>query len=138
MSSQPIRIEQKTLEALRRESTHRGVPIVQLAQRYIDEGMRMERHPAIAFREGPAGRRAIVIGGPDVWEIVRAARSAPEKGDRLITALSKRLGMSPQRVRAAVAYYADYPEEVNQFIALQDEEAERLQSALAVQRSLIG
>jgi hypothetical protein len=37
----------------------------------------------IVFRDGPAGRRAVVIGGPDVWEVIAAARSAPERGENL-------------------------------------------------------
>ena len=38
MSSQPIRIESETLDALRARSAQTGEPIVRLAQRYIDEG----------------------------------------------------------------------------------------------------
>lgn len=33
--------------------------------------MRLEHHPGIPFRDGASGRRAIVVGGPDVWEVVR-------------------------------------------------------------------
>lgn len=33
-------------------------------------------HPGIVFRPGPTGRRAGLAGGPDVWEVVRAVRSA--------------------------------------------------------------
>lgn len=33
-------------------------------------------HPGIVFRPGPMGRRAGLIGGPDVWEAVRAVKSA--------------------------------------------------------------
>ena len=67
MSSEAIRIESETLNALRDRSAQSGEPIVRLAQRYIGEGMRLDRHPGIVFRDGPAGRRAVVIGGPDVW-----------------------------------------------------------------------
>jgi hypothetical protein len=71
VSSQPIRIGAETLGALRKRSVQTGEPIVRLAQRYIDEGMRLDRHPGIVFRDGPAGRRPVVAGGPDVWEVVR-------------------------------------------------------------------
>ena len=80
MSSEAIRIQSETLSALRERSAHSGEPIVRLAQRYIGEGMRLDRHPGIIFRDGPAGRRAVVIGGPDVWEVIAAARSASERG----------------------------------------------------------
>src|SRR5205807_10547449 len=110
MSSQPIRIEAQTLEALRERSTPTGEPIVRLAQRYIEEGMRLDRHPGIIFRTGPAGRRAVVVGGPDVWEVVAAAHEAPERGNELVTALAKRIGVSSDNIRIAIRYYAEYPE----------------------------
>jgi hypothetical protein len=137
MSSQPIRIESETLDALRERSAQTGEPIVRLAQRYIDEGMRLDRHPGIAFRDGPAGRRPVVVGGPDVWEVIAAARSAPERGDKLVGALAERVGASPERIRIAVRYYAEYPEEIDDWLTLVDEEAERLEQALERERSLL-
>lgn len=137
MSSQPIRIESKTLRSLRERSKQSGEPIVRLAQRYIDEGMQLDRHPGIVFREGPAGRRAVVVSGPDVWEIIAAARSAPERGEELVNALAERVGVPSERIRIAIRYYAEYPEDVDRFIALVEEEAERLEQALERERSLL-
>jgi hypothetical protein len=138
MSSEAIRIESETLRALRERSSQSGEPIVRLAQRYIGEGMRLDRHPGIFFRDGPAGRRAVVIGGPDVWEVIAAARSAPERGEELVLALAGRLGVPVEKVRIAVRYYGEYPEEVDRFIAANEEEAERLERALETERSLLG
>jgi hypothetical protein len=45
-----------------------------------------------------------VAGGPDVWEVIAAARSAPERGEELVSALAERMGVSPQKVRIAVRY----------------------------------
>jgi hypothetical protein len=130
MSSQPIRIEAGTLDALRERSERTGEPITRLAQRYIDEGMRLDRHPGIVFRDGPAGRRAVVAGGPDVWEIVVAARNATERGDAAIAALGERLGVPPERVRVGVRYYAEHPDEVDRFIAIVEDESAALEQAL--------
>jgi hypothetical protein len=47
-----------------------------VAARLVDEGLRMDEHPSVAFREGPIGRRATLVGGPDVWEVIRAVKSA--------------------------------------------------------------
>ena len=137
MSSQPIRIESDTLDALRERSVQTGEPIVRLAQRYIDEGMRLDRHPGIVFRNGPAGRRPVVVGGPDVWEVVAAARSAPERGDVLVGALSSRVGVSPEKIRSAVRYYAEYPDEIDRWITAVEEEADRLEQALERERRLL-
>jgi hypothetical protein len=138
MSSQPIRIDAETLRSLRDRSAQTGEPLVRLAQRYIDEGMKLDRHGGIVFRDGPAGRRAVVVGGPDVWEIVAAARSAPETGDDLIAALAERLGVPEAKIRVAIRYYAEYPDEVDRFIALVEAEAAELERTLERERDLIG
>ncbi len=138
MSSQPIRIESETLDALRERSAQSGEPIVRLAQRYIEEGMRIDRHPGIVFRDGPAGRRGVVVGGLDVWEVVAAARSAPERGEDLIGALAERIGVPGEKIRIAVRYYAEYPEDVDRFIAAVEEEAEQLEQTLERERRLLG
>jgi hypothetical protein len=137
MSSQPIRIGSDTLGALRERSAQTGEPIVRLAERYIDEGMRLDRHPGIAFRDGPAGRRPVVVGGPDVWEVVAAARSAPERGDELIEALTDRLGVPTEKIRVAIRYYAEYPDEIDRWITMVEEEAEQLEQTLERERRLL-
>jgi len=137
MSSQPIRIDAQTLHDLRKRSAQTGEPIVRLAGRYIEEGLRLDRHPGILFRDGPAGRRPIVTGGPDVWEVIAAARSAPERGDGVIPALAGRVGTSPENVRIAVRYYAEYPQEIDRWIEMVEEEAERLEQSLERERQLL-
>lgn len=72
-----------------------------------------------------------------MWEIVSAARSAPEKGEALVPALAARLGISESKVGAAVRYYGEYPEEIDSWIAANDAEAERLEAALARERELL-
>jgi hypothetical protein len=99
--------------------------------------MRLDRHPGIVFRDGPAGRRPVVVGGPDVWEVVAAARSASERGNELLSALAERVGASAERIRIAVRYYAEYPDEIDAWIAMIDEEAERLEQTLERERSLL-
>jgi hypothetical protein len=52
-----------------------------------------------------------------VWEIVSALRDAPEKGEALVSALAERLGIGEHRVRVAIRYYGEYPEEIDDWIA---------------------
>jgi hypothetical protein len=138
MSSEAIRIDSDTLRGLRQRSAQSGEPIVRLAQRYIDEGMRLDRHPGILFRDGPAGRRPVLVGGPDVWEVIAAARSATERGDRLIAALAKRLQVTPEKIRIAVRYYSEYPDDIDGFIDRVDQEADQLQQVLEREQQLLG
>ena len=138
MSSEAVRIESETLRALRERSAQSGEPIVRLAQRYISEGMRLDRHPGIVFRDGAAGRRAVVIGGPDVWEVIAAARSAPEHGEQLISALTERTGSPVEKIRAAIRYYGEFPDEVDRFIAANEQEAAQLERVLENEQRLLG
>jgi len=137
MSSLPVRIEAETVKALRRRSAESGEPMARLAQRYIDEGIRTERHPGVFFRTGPAGRRAVLVGGPDVWEVIVAVVGAPERGEALIEAIAERVGVPPERVRIATRYYSEYPEEIDQWIAMVEEEAEQLEKAFERERRLL-
>jgi len=138
MSSQAIRIGQQTLATLRTRSKRRGEPLSRLAERYIQEGLRADSHPGIVFRDGPAGRRAGLMGGPDVWEIISALRTVPERGTARVAALAERLGLSEPRVRAAIRYYTEYPAEIDAWVAANDAEADKLESALERERELLG
>ena len=77
----------------------------------------MDRHPGIVFRPGPAGRRPGLAGGPDVWEVVRVVRNVEACGDRAIAEAASWLGLAAARVRIAVEYYADYPAEIDAWLA---------------------
>lgn len=138
MSSQPIRIGHQTLATLRARSKRRGEPLSRMAERYIEEGLRTEGHPGIHFRDGPAGRRPGLMGGPDVWEIVGGLRTVEEKGEARIAAMAERLGLTAPQVRTAIRYYGEYPGEIDAWIAANSAEAESLESALERERELLG
>jgi uncharacterized protein (DUF433 family) len=90
-----------------------------LAERLLHEGLRIDRHPLITFREGASGLRRPALVGTRlyVWQIVDTVR---ESG-RSIAAAADYLGLPEHHVRAAVDYYADYSEEVDQYRAEQAE-----------------
>ena len=96
------------------------------------------RSPDTGPRTSSAGRRAVVIGGPDVWEAIAAARSAPERGDQLVRALAERTGTPVEKVRSAIRYYGEFPEEVDSFISANEQEAEQFERALENEQRLLG
>ena len=101
---------------------HPGLTRSAVAARYVDEGLRMEEHPGILFREGPTGRRATVVGGPDVWEVIHALKEAraaePDLSDEdLLTMLEDNTGVPRRMARTAVEYWGAYPEEVDALVA---------------------
>lgn len=109
----------------------------------VDEGLRMDAHPGVLFREGPAGRRAVLVGGPDVWEVVRAVRSARASepdlaGDEILALVAESTGLSRRMLDTAVAYYTAYPTEVDDLIREADDAEHALESAVERRRSLLG
>lgn len=94
----------------------------------------MEEHPGVLFRDGPSGRRAVLVGGPDVWEVARVVQSArraePQlESDEVVALVMETLGLPAGRVRIALAYWSAYPDEIDQQIR-DAEEAERVAEEL--------
>jgi hypothetical protein len=102
----------KTLARLEQRAKLTRVPKTALADRYVEEGLAMDSYPGIVFRDGPSGRRPAVIGGPDVWEVIQVFLAE----DRSTTATSENLNLRPGLVEAALAYYADNREAVDEWI----------------------
>jgi hypothetical protein len=116
------RLDAGLLERLRRESTREGVAMSQLAERYIEEGVRAAEFPGITFRPGPAGRRAGLLGGPDVWEVVRDLQAARAAGrEDTVAWVMRASGLGEAQVRLAAAYHAAYPDEIDARIEADEE-----------------
>lgn len=98
----------------------------------------MEEHPGIVFRDGPAGRRAGLAAGPDVWELVRFIRGLRSRGAAAIREAAEHLNLAPAQVETALRYYADFPDEIDERIRLDEEEAERAEAAWHRQRAALG
>jgi len=95
-----------------------------LAERYIDEGIRMENHPGIVFRDGVTGRRAALAGGPDVWQLIGAIRDQEVRGDRAVQAVADLADLTVEQVRTAIRYYADHGGEIDERIRRNQEIAD--------------
>jgi hypothetical protein len=118
-----IRMPDETRAQLEATAEARGETRSALTQRYIDEGLRMDRHPGIVFRPGPAGRRPGLAGGPDVWEVVQVVRNVESRGDRAIAEAASWQGLAATQVRIAMEYYADNPAEIDAWLAKVDAQA---------------
>lgn len=85
----------------------------------VDEALRMRRCPGIVFRDGPAGRRAVVEGtGVDVWAVVQEWKAVSEDWPALHESFPQ---LSELQLRAALSYYALYAAEVDERLALEAE-----------------
>lgn len=109
----------------------------QLAERYIDEGMRMDDHPGIVFRDGPMGRRAGLAAGPDVWELVAALKQLPARGQAAIRELAELLELGEGQIQTALTYYGEFKDEVDELVQRNEEEAERAEAAWRRQQTAL-
>jgi hypothetical protein len=107
----------EVLEQLKTEAGSRNVSTSAFAEELIDEGLRTRRHPMIVFRDGPSGRRAGLIGGPDVWEVVSGLVGGDVQPEERITRSAEHLGLSRQQLDAMLNYYADFTTEIDEEIA---------------------
>lgn len=97
----------------------------------------MDEHPGIVFREGPTGRRAALAAGPDVWEVLLTIRIGAARGEAAIPAAAETLGIAPAQVQTALAYYGDYPEEIDERVNRNLAEAEEAEAAWRRQQAAL-
>jgi hypothetical protein len=133
-----MRFDAALLARLRRRvNATPGSTTSALAQRLIDEGLRMADHPGVIFKDGPSGRRAALGYGPDIWEIVKFLGEIDERGPAALDAAAEVFALDSSRVSTAVSYYGNYPDEIDAEINEADEASERAEQAWRVQRRLI-
>jgi len=112
-----VRLDDRLAEKLKLSATAAGETLSDRLRRYAEEGARRDEHPMITFRDGPTGRRAGLITGPDVWEVAMwiddlAGHKDPAK------ALARDGVVTPAQIDAALRYRAAYPEEIQARIDL--------------------
>lgn len=117
------------VERLARRSELGGTSKSRLAERYVDEGTRMDEHPGVVFRGGPTGRRAALAGGPDVWEVIATLKSGKARGEKAVAATAQLLNLTDSQVRVAVRYYGAYSEEIDERIKRNVEDADAAEAA---------
>lgn len=119
-----------------------GMSMSSAANRLVDEALRTTEHPGVVFRAGPTGRRAALAGGPDVWEVIRAVRSAhasePElDSDDLLGLVCGNTGVTIRLLSTAVRYWAAYPDEVEAEIVAADAAEDAAEQAWLRERTLL-
>jgi uncharacterized protein (DUF433 family) len=121
-----LRLGEATIERLGSRAKRVHMPPRTLAQRYVEEGLRMDEHPLVRFVDGPAGRRARLVGtGKDVWQVIATIRD----NDNDLHEAAEYLRLPFGLVQAAVAYYGAYTSEVDELIADNERMAEEARAA---------
>jgi uncharacterized protein (DUF433 family) len=118
MRSQPSSVQRsfwlsaRTLELLDERSAVRDVSRNALAEQLLGEAVRTDDHPLIRFRAGGSGRRRPGLVGTRLYvhDVIATLRGE----DGSVEAAAEYLGIDVALVPAALAYYADFPDEVDE------------------------
>jgi uncharacterized protein (DUF433 family) len=107
-----LRMDDDTREDLVKHAERFELSPSKLVNRYVREGLRMDKHPVIAFKTTPHGRRAVVALRPGVQVIDIIGTWQGERQD--VAATARYFHVSEDDVRAVLGYYADYKKEIDQ------------------------
>jgi len=92
-----------------------GRPKAALIETLIDEAERERRYPGLRFRGPEWNRRACLAGTSlDVWQIVRALQDFANDADLM----ARKTDVSRPQLSLALAYYSEFPDEIDSAIAL--------------------
>ncbi len=117
-----FRFDSSVVEHLKQRAAETGASQVDLVQRYVDEGLRLDEHPLIYFRDGAAGRRPALLGSRlDVADIVSTIR----QNDNSVAAAAEYLEIPVYAIEAGLRYYADFKDEVDAWTEHVEAMAER-------------
>lgn len=116
-----VRLDEGLAERLRLRARAAGESLSDRLRRYAEEGARREEHPLVTFRDGPAGRRAGLLGGPDVWEVAMWLDDL-EADPNPLAALIEDSALTRPQIDAALRYRAAYPNEIATRIELHNRE----------------
>ena len=117
----PDQLDRNLADYARRSGAKKSTVVVGA----VREWLRMQAHPGIVFVATVTGeRRAALAVGPQVWTVAESWLQH-DKHERTAAAVADALGLSVAEVETALAYWADYREEIDELIerhrASQDE-----------------
>lgn len=129
-----FRFDPSTVEHLKQRAAEVRAAQTELAERYIQEGLRQDEHPLISFRDGAAGRRPVLLGSRlSVADIVQTIR----QNDNSVNEAAEYLEIPLEQVQAALRYYADFKDEVDAWMARTETLGERERRRLERQRAAL-
>ena len=113
-------------QRLAARARHENTTETALVTRLLDIGLKTADYAGIVYRNGPSGWRAALSDGPDVWEVVLGLRSADGRGQAKVIDAADQMSLTERQVRLAIDFAAAYPDEIDERIAANDAEAERV------------
>ena len=101
------RFKPETVSRLQAYADRHGLSASAAAERLLDEGLRVQEFPGIAFRWSPAGeRQPFIIGtGLSVWEMSHLWDDYEENLEKLLKHFPH---LRPELVQAGLAYWKKF------------------------------
>jgi uncharacterized protein (DUF433 family) len=122
------------LGSLQERARDRGESANALAERLLEEGLRRDRHPLIDFWDRAGGRSAMVLGTRlevahviDTWLLE----------DKSVTKTAEYFEISERKIQAAVSYYAEFQDEIDEWRRSKQEFADREYEAWRREQALL-
>jgi predicted transcriptional regulator len=137
-----VRLSDDVLRRLTDLADRRSTSVSSVMERLLDEALRREAHPDVTFRDGDSGRRAGLVAGPDVDEVIATlddvrAERVDAGADGVVREAADAMSLSEGQVRSAVAYYADHRDEIDQRIAMKRRVADEREEAWRRQQEIL-
>lgn len=128
------RVPRRVKDDLTALSRRRNIEESELARTLLDEALRREKHPGIVFRATAVGREAAIEGRRlYVWQVMQTVWSSGGDVDQA----AQFLGLRSDQVRAAIGYCAEYRDEIEALVTLNQEESERYRQEWERQREVL-
>lgn len=109
----PDAIDQRLADYARQTGAKKSTVVVSA----VREWLRMQAHPGVVFVATVTGeRRAALSAGPQVWTVAEAWLQH-DKADRTAAVVADTVGLSAADVEIALAYWADYQDEIDDLIS---------------------
>lgn len=131
-----LRMDARTRLRLAERARSERVPQGALVNRYVEEGIRRDRHPRIAFVAKISGRAPALLSRPRllVAHVVETWKASRKN----VRATADYFRIDDGEIRAAIAYYAEFREEIDDWLAWNRAEAERLEREWRREQKLRG
>ena len=110
-----VRLSRETEDKVRMIAALEHRSLAEMVRLLAEEALKLREFPDVTFTEGPAGRRATLINGPDVWEVVEPYLLAGKEWQALRESYPQ---LEEATLRGAIRYYEAYPDEIEARIAL--------------------
>lgn len=114
-SPMSLELPSETEEKVRRIAALEQRSFADTVRLLTEEAIKVREFPGITFVNGPTGRRATFINGPEVWEVLEPYLLA---GKDWAVLRQSYPNLDEGMLREAIRYYESYPAEIEARVAL--------------------